>query len=168
MALGHTCIGAIVGCGLAGRQIVRLGGFESALHAAGLTLLESNTRDTADTIAGGRAAAESLLEANPGITAIFATNDLMAYGAAQLLLERGIPVPQSISLVSITDIQLARDMRGWCSGFAIRSSSRLIASVAMASVCSATVVRLARNTRGTIVLSVYAVMSLRHSSRLAG
>ena len=86
VALGHTCIGAIVGCGLAGRQIVRLGGFESALHAAGLTLLESNTRDTADTIAGGRAAAESLLEANPGITAIFATNDLMAYGAAQVLV----------------------------------------------------------------------------------
>ena len=56
VALGHTCIGAIVGWGLAGRQIARLGGFESALHAAGLTLLESNTRDTADTIAGGRAA----------------------------------------------------------------------------------------------------------------
>lgn len=111
VALGHTCIGAIVGCGLAGRQIVRLGGFESALHAAGLTLLESNTRDTADTIAGGRAAAESLLEANPGITAIFATNDLMAYGAAQVLVERGVAVPQAMSLIGITDIQLARDMR---------------------------------------------------------
>ncbi|MDZ7938775.1 MAG: LacI family DNA-binding transcriptional regulator [Rhodoferax sp.] len=111
VALGHTCIGAIVGSGLAGRQIVRLSGFEAALHAAGLTLDPANTRDTPDTIAGGRAAAESLLEANPNLTAIFASNDLMAYGAAQVLVERGIAVPQAMSLIGITDIQLARDMR---------------------------------------------------------
>lgn len=111
VSLGHTCIGAIVGSGLAGRQIVRLGGFEAALHAAGLTLDPANTRDTPDTIAGGRAAAELLLAANPNITAIFASNDLMAYGAAQVLVERGIAVPQAMSLIGITDIQLARDMR---------------------------------------------------------
>jgi LacI family repressor for deo operon, udp, cdd, tsx, nupC, and nupG len=109
--LGHTCIGAIVGNGLAGKQVVRLGGFTSALLAAGLTLLEANTRYTVDTIGGGRAAAKSLLDANPAITAIFASNDLMAYGAAQVLVERGIAVPQSMSLIGITDIQLARDMR---------------------------------------------------------
>jgi DNA-binding LacI/PurR family transcriptional regulator len=109
--LGHTCIGAVVGSGLAGRQIVRLGGFEAALHAAGLTLDPANTRDTPDTIAGGRVAAEFLLAANPNITAIFASNDLMAYGVAQVLVERGIAMPQAMSLIGITDIQLARDMR---------------------------------------------------------
>ncbi len=109
--LGHTRIGAIVGSGLAGRQIVRLGGFESALHAAGLALAPQHVRDAPDTIAGGRAAAESLLATDPKITALFATNDLMAYGAAQVLAERGIAVPQAMSLIGITDIQLARDMR---------------------------------------------------------
>jgi len=109
--LGHHRIGAIVGCGLAGRQIVRLGGFEGALNAAGLTLAPTHVRDTSDTIEGGRTAAESLLAAQPDITAIFATNDLMAYGAAQVLAERGIAMPQQMSLIGITDIQLARDMR---------------------------------------------------------
>ncbi|MDY0745260.1 LacI family DNA-binding transcriptional regulator [Paucibacter sp. R3-3] len=109
--LGHREVGAIVGCGLAGRQIVRLGGFESALQAAGLSLAPEHVRDTPDTVEGGRAAAESLLAANANITAIFATNDLMAYGAAQVLAERGIAVPQAMSLIGITDIHLARDMR---------------------------------------------------------
>ncbi len=35
----------------------------------------------------------------------------MAYGASQALADRGIRIPQDISLVGITDIQLARDMR---------------------------------------------------------
>lgn len=111
VALGHQRIGVIVGSGLSGRQTVRVNGFHGALKAAGVSLPDDHVRDTADTIEGGRQAAAWLLDTHPHITAIFATNDLMAYGAAQLLLERGIPVPQSISLVSITDIQLARDMR---------------------------------------------------------
>jgi LacI family repressor for deo operon, udp, cdd, tsx, nupC, and nupG len=36
---------------------------------------------------------------------------LMAYGASQALADRGIRIPQDISLIGITDIQLARDMR---------------------------------------------------------
>ena len=35
----------------------------------------------------------------------------MAYGAAQVLVERGVAVPQAMSLIGITDIQLVRDMR---------------------------------------------------------
>jgi LacI family repressor for deo operon, udp, cdd, tsx, nupC, and nupG len=109
--LGHRRIGVIVGCGLSGRQTVRLNGFKAALNQAGVHLADDHTRDTTDTVEGGRAAAEWLLDTHPDITAIFATNDLMAYGAAQVLVERAIAVPQQVSLIGITDIQLARDMR---------------------------------------------------------
>lgn len=109
--LGHTCIGAIVGCGLEGMQLGRLEGFKSALSAAGITLHDDCVRNVSDTVAGGHEATDSLLAQHPDITAIFCTNDLMAYGASQALADRGIRIPQDISLVGITDIQLARDMR---------------------------------------------------------
>lgn len=109
--LGHQRIGAIVGCGLEGMQLGRLDGFKSALSAAGITLDEAMVRNVSDTVAGGHEATDSLLEQHPDITAIFCTNDLMAYGASQALADRGIRIPQDISLIGITDIQLARDMR---------------------------------------------------------
>ncbi len=51
--LGHTCIGAIVGCGLEGMQLGRLEGFKSALSAAGITLHDDCVRNVSDTVAGG-------------------------------------------------------------------------------------------------------------------
>jgi len=111
LSLGHARIGAIVGCGLEGMQLGRLEGFQSALRAAGIGWDSSLLRNVNDTVAGGHAATLSLLEEHPDITAIFATNDLMAYGASQALADCNIRIPGDISLIGITDIQLARDMR---------------------------------------------------------
>ena len=111
LALGHRHIGAIVGCGLEGKQTGRLDGFRSALRAQGLEVPHDAVRNVDDTFAGGYEAAVSLMAQDPGITALFATNDLMAYGATQALADRAIRVPQDVSIVSITDIQLAKDMR---------------------------------------------------------
>lgn len=111
LTLGHRRIGVIVGCGLEGMQVGRLEGFRDALHAAGVALSDAVIRNVSDTVAGGHDAAVSLLEQHPDLTAIFCTNDLMAYGASQALADRGIRIPQDISLIGITDIQLAKDMR---------------------------------------------------------
>jgi LacI family repressor for deo operon, udp, cdd, tsx, nupC, and nupG len=111
LALGHTRIGAIVGCGLEGMQVGRLDGFRSALEVGGVALPDAVIRNVSDTVAGGHDAAVSLLEQHPDITAIFCTNDLMAYGASQALADQGIRIPQDISLIGVTDIQMARDMR---------------------------------------------------------
>ena len=111
LALGHTRIGAIVGCGLEGMQLGRLNGFKGALASAGITVDDALVRNVSDTVAGGHEATDSLLEQHPDLTAIFCTNDLMAYGASQALADRNIRIPQDISLIGITDIQLARDMR---------------------------------------------------------
>ena len=82
-----------------------------ALQVAGVALPDAVIRNVSDTVAGGHDAAASLLEQHPDLTAIFCTNDLMAYGASQALADRGIRIPQDISLVGVTDIQLAKDMR---------------------------------------------------------
>jgi LacI family repressor for deo operon, udp, cdd, tsx, nupC, and nupG len=111
LALGHRNIGVIVGCGLEGMQVGRLQGFRDALAAQGVDLPESRILNVQDNVDGGHDAAMALLDQHPGLTAIFATNDLMAYGASQALADRGVHIPDDISLIGITDIRLARDMR---------------------------------------------------------
>lgn len=111
LELGHRRIGVIVGQGCDGAQYLRLEGFKDALGEAGMSLDEKDVIYMLDTVPGGHEAALSLLNNDPGLTAIFATNDLLAYGATQALADRGIRVPDDVSIVGITDIQLAQEMR---------------------------------------------------------
>jgi DNA-binding LacI/PurR family transcriptional regulator len=120
LALGHRRFGAIVGTGLEGMQLGRLAGFKSALEAHGLHLDDALVRNVDDSVAGGHDATVSLLKADPSITALFTTNDLMAYGASQALAEQGIHIPQDMSVIGITDIRLAQDMRPALTTVALR------------------------------------------------
>jgi len=43
-----------------------------------------------------------------GYTALFTTNDMLALGAMQVLLERGIRIPEEIAVMGYDDIELAR------------------------------------------------------------
>ncbi len=45
------------------------------------------------------------------MTAIFATNDLPALGAMHAAADLGLSVPDDVSVIGITDIQLARESR---------------------------------------------------------
>jgi DNA-binding LacI/PurR family transcriptional regulator len=47
----------------------------------------------------------------PGITALFATNDLLAIGAMQAAAALGREVPRTLSVIGVTDIHLASQMR---------------------------------------------------------
>lgn len=49
-----------------------------------------------------------LLDESPMPTAIFACNDLMAIGAMRAIQERGLRIPQNISVVGFDDITLSR------------------------------------------------------------
>ncbi|MFP3702316.1 substrate-binding domain-containing protein, partial [Burkholderia sp. SIMBA_013] len=60
---------------------------------------------------GGYEAAAALLREKPGLTALFATNDLMAIGAMQAAADLGLRVPADLSVVGMTDIQLAHQFR---------------------------------------------------------
>ena len=109
--LGHHHIGVIVGSGNDGQQRLRLEGFKEALAQAGNDASKDCIRYTEDTISGGYSATMSLLDAMPELTAIFATNDLMALGAAHAIADKDIRIPEEISLMGITDIHMAQEMR---------------------------------------------------------
>lgn len=105
--LGHRRIGVISGPPLLTTTRDRLDGFRGALNDAGLELahiVESDfTRD------GGVKATAALLERMPGLTAIFALNDPMAVGTMVALRERGIMVPDDISVVGFDNIPITMD-----------------------------------------------------------
>lgn len=54
--------------------------------------------------AGGLKAMHALLERDPSFTAVFAANDDSAYGAMLALYQRGLRVPDDISIVGFDDI----------------------------------------------------------------
>lgn len=111
IGLGHRRIGVIVGGGLDGCQMLRLEGFKDALAQSGLTFDENSVTFVPDSIEDGYQAAATLLEKTPELTAIFASNDLLAFGASQQLTDRGIQIPKDVSIIGITDIQLAKQIR---------------------------------------------------------
>jgi DNA-binding LacI/PurR family transcriptional regulator len=85
--------------------IDRRDGFHAGLAARGL-----RGRGSADgdfSVAGGKSAMEELLAADPGIDAVFAANDLMAFGAIQALAEAGRRVPDDVAVVGFDDSPLA-------------------------------------------------------------
>jgi LacI family transcriptional regulator len=82
----------------------RLEGFRTALQEAGLSLSDDCLMYGNLTRQGGKAAAEKLLECNPGPTAIVAANDLTALGAISAVQEAGLEVGRDISITGFDDI----------------------------------------------------------------
>lgn len=109
--LGHRKFGALVGEGSGGPQTVRVAGFESGLAARGHAAKSLVAARTRDSIEGGYEAAMTLLRKHPALTALFATNDLMAIGAMQAAADLGKRVPDDLSVIGITDIQLSHQFR---------------------------------------------------------
>jgi LacI family transcriptional regulator len=56
----------------------------------------------------GYSAMERLLDALPGMTAVFAFSDVMAIGALRALADRGKRVPEDISIIGYDGIELSR------------------------------------------------------------
>jgi DNA-binding LacI/PurR family transcriptional regulator len=109
LELGHRRIGAIVGSKASGIHAARYEGFVDALRTGGAP--KGRVKHAADTIQGGYEAARALLESDPKLTAIFVTNDLPALGAMHAAADLGLNVPTDLSVIGITDIQLARESR---------------------------------------------------------
>ncbi|MFM0739316.1 LacI family DNA-binding transcriptional regulator [Paraburkholderia xenovorans] len=109
LELGHQRIGAIVASKASGIHAARYAGFVDAMNAAGAA--RARIKHAQDSIQGGYTAARELLEAHPKLTAIYATNDLPALGAIYAAADLGLSVPRDLSVIGITDIQLARESR---------------------------------------------------------
>lgn len=103
LTLGHRRIGVIGGPRgwLATEE--RLRGHQAALAGAGVLPDPALVRYSEFRIDGGREAAADLLSLPDPPTAIFAFNDSMAIGAMRAVAERGLRVPDDISVVGFDD-----------------------------------------------------------------
>jgi LacI family transcriptional regulator len=88
----------------------RLEGFRSGLRDYDISLAPSQIAAGDFTRDGGTRAAIELIERDPELTAIFALNDPMAVGVLTALRQRGIAVPDQVSVVGFDDIPLASDV----------------------------------------------------------
>ncbi|ARN21357.1 LacI family DNA-binding transcriptional regulator [Piscinibacter gummiphilus] len=107
LKLGHRRIGCIAGpLGLSSAR-ERVQGYRRALGEGGVTVDDRLIRGADFTSAGGLAAMTSLLDSARRPTAVFASNDLMAIGAICAAAQRGLRIPQDVSVVGFDDIALA-------------------------------------------------------------
>jgi LacI family transcriptional regulator len=107
VSLGHRRIGAITGprSGFASEE--RLNGFRTGLAAAGVLPSPELVVDGDFMIDSGRRGGGELLDLPEPPTAIFAFNDNMAVGAMQAARERGLRVPEDVSIVGFDDSERA-------------------------------------------------------------
>ncbi|MGR0220714.1 LacI family DNA-binding transcriptional regulator [Agromyces sp. ZXT2-6] len=105
---GHRRIAAITGPEDMMCSLARIDGYRSAMNSAGLPIDESWIRFGDFHVSGGRDRARTLLDAPERPTAIFAGSDMQALGVLEAARERGIRVPEDLSVVGYDDIPLAR------------------------------------------------------------
>ncbi len=104
LAQGHRRVGFIGMRQFHDVEKLRLQGYRDALGRAGITPDEACVHLMPEySVAAGRQAMSSLLALAHPPTAVFATSDLLAGGAAQALYERGLRVPEDMSLVGYDD-----------------------------------------------------------------
>lgn len=110
--LGHRDIGVIVHAPLsyhAARD--RLAGFRAAMAAAGLPVRREWVRVADFTEQSGHDAMAAILARRRRPTAVLAANDVVAYGALKAVQERGLSVPDDISLMGFDDDFLSRYLK---------------------------------------------------------
>ncbi len=110
IGLGHRRIGFITGLMQTSDAKQRRQGYIEALEAADITF-DPNLVGTGNWLEqSGYEAALSLLKVPDVPTAIVASNDLMALGAARAASEMGLRVGKDLSLIGFDDIALASEV----------------------------------------------------------
>ncbi|MBO9578386.1 MAG: LacI family DNA-binding transcriptional regulator [Microbacteriaceae bacterium] len=109
ISLGHERIAAITGPDDMMCSHARLDGYRSAMTAAGLPIREEWVRFGNFLTDGGARHATELLALDPEQrpTAIFAGSDLQALGVYDVARQRGLRIPDDLSVVGYDDIPLS-------------------------------------------------------------
>ncbi len=102
--LGHKRIGFITGWMDLGSSVDRLEGYKSALWAHHIPYAEELVRESTFRQLDGYNCAVELLNQPDPPTAIFAANDVMAFGAMDAIREQGKRIPEDVSLMGFDDI----------------------------------------------------------------
>ncbi len=108
LKMGHTEIACITGPLDKSDARGRLQGYRKALEEAGLEYNEVLVSEAGFTEETGVSAMKKLLKRDCRFSAIFASNDHMAFGAFEVLREAGFSIPDDVSLVGFDDNIFAR------------------------------------------------------------
>lgn len=103
LSLGHRRIGIITGPSDWCATIDRLAGYHAVLTSAGMAIDPTLTVRADFTVEGGLQAARRLFDLPDPPTAIFALNDDMAVGTLRAAEERGLRVPEDVSIIGFDD-----------------------------------------------------------------
>jgi DNA-binding LacI/PurR family transcriptional regulator len=104
-SLGHRRLGFVGHHATLGPISERMEAVSDAV--AQTPVLELRTAADDDTLEGGRQATRALLDSGFGPTAIVCVNDVMAVGALRELRERGIRVPEDMSVTGFDNVKLS-------------------------------------------------------------
>ncbi|KRK49524.1 ribose operon repressor [Secundilactobacillus kimchicus JCM 15530] len=103
---GHRRIALLIGENPTKNIQQRISGFRSVMRQYQLNLADDMIIETEMTKLGGYQAVDKLLAKAP--TAVFTINDEMAVGLYRGLTERGLKIPQNLSIMGYDDIDLAQ------------------------------------------------------------
>jgi len=107
-ALGHRCFGMLAGVTTHNdRAQARVDGFIDALTARGIEPSSIVVREAPYQIGAGRDAMAALLDAAPNISALFCGSDVLAVGAMHACRQRGIRVPDQMSIVGFDNLEIS-------------------------------------------------------------
>lgn len=107
LGLGHTKIGFIGGSEKLVVTIERLLGYKEALSENGLPILPEYIIHEEFHREGGQDAVKKLLSLNIPPTAFVVTDDIMALGVVNTLVEMDIKLPEQVSVISFNNVLLA-------------------------------------------------------------
>lgn len=110
LSLGHRRIGFVYGVGDHEQGLDRFEGYHESLEAAGLGVDSDLIIECGPTIEDGYQAAIQLLDRDPRPTAILAINDLLAISTIRAAADRGLVVPDDLSVVGFDDIPIANHL----------------------------------------------------------
>lgn len=105
---GHRQIGIIVGPTDIFTSQLRLKGYREALEEYGVAPCENLIAYSDYTVQGGYRQICRLLEENRTMTAVFVTNYEMTLGALIALNERGVRIPEELSIIGFDNLDLSR------------------------------------------------------------
>jgi len=111
LELGHRRIAFLSGPPTSPAAQSRFEGYRRALREAGLEVDDHLVFHAGASVEDGAKAAAQLLSERAPATAVQAVNDLVAIGAANLLLEQGWSIPQEVSVAGYGNIPLSEVFR---------------------------------------------------------
>ncbi|MBF4245438.1 LacI family DNA-binding transcriptional regulator [Vibrio anguillarum] len=107
---GHKEIGCITGPLIRHQAQMRYEGYKRAVLEAGLDIQPNWIVESDFECEGGYEAFNKMLAKGPLPSAIFVSNDMMAMGVINAANEKGIRIPEDLSLMGYDDIHIARFM----------------------------------------------------------